>query len=82
MGFVWQKLVLVLVFLALLQLHLCVELLLLLTLDLVVDLVLDILPVPPSEDRFQIQTSLTDLLPRYGLDQDVVSKLPPDGLLL
>lgn len=43
---------LVLVILVLLEFHLSVELLLLLALDLVVNLVLDVLPVPPPEDWF------------------------------
>lgn len=71
----WLFLVLelVLVILVLLEFHLSVELLLLLALDLVVDLVLDVLPVPPPEDRFQVQTALTDLLTWYGLDQNMDS---------
>ncbi len=49
------------------------ELLLLLALDLVVDLVLDIFPVSSSEDRLQVQTALTDLLPWYCLVEHMVS---------
>lgn len=48
----WLFLELVLVILVLLEFHLSVELLLLLALDLVVNLVLDVLPVPPPEDWF------------------------------
>lgn len=54
---------LLLLSLALFKVHLGMELLLLLALDLVVDLVLDIFPVSSSEVRLQVQTALTSFLP-------------------
>lgn len=75
LGMVWF-------FWVLLSIHLGMELLLFLALDLVVDLVLDILPVSSSKNRFLIQTALTDFLPRNRLEQNMNPQLPPDSLLL
>lgn len=62
------------------NLHPSVELLLLFALDLVVNLVLEVFPVSSPEDGLQLQTSLTDLVTRYGLDQHMDSQLSPDSL--